>query len=125
MVHELSRPPPEHGLGEQATHGLLPAGYAFPSGHETALTSAVLVLLVLVLRSNLSGRRRALAVGIALLWIVLGAAGLVRNLYHYATDTVGGICVATVVVLGAALVVDAVTARRTAKQADPAQPQLT
>ena len=38
----------------------------------------------------------------------VGAVGLVANLYHYATDTVGGVCVAVATVLGVALLVDAV-----------------
>jgi uncharacterized membrane protein len=42
-------------------------------------------------------------------WSLVAAVGLVRNLYHLATDTVGGVGVGVVVVLVCALAIDAVS----------------
>ena len=40
------------------------------------------------------------------MWTVLAAVGLVRNFWHYATDTIGAMLLATTVVLGMALAID-------------------
>ena len=37
---------------------------------------------------------------------IVAAIGLVRNFWHYATDTIGAMLLATVVVLGAAFIID-------------------
>lgn len=97
----------QYGLAEQLSGGAVQAGYAFPSGHETALTGVVVMLCVLLLRTTCGRRAKTIGVVVGALWVVVGAIGLVRNHYHYATDTLGGMCVGTVVVLATALVVDA------------------
>lgn len=97
----------KYGIVEQASGGAVKAGYAFPSGHETALTGVVVMLCVLLLRTTCTRRAKALGVLLGTVWVVVGAIGLVRNHYHYATDTLGGMCVGIVVVLATALVVDA------------------
>ncbi|HEY2300194.1 MAG TPA: hypothetical protein VGH43_20895 [Jatrophihabitans sp.] len=89
----------------------LPRSGAFPSGHETGLASLTAELAVLALRAPIAAAWRGLVVAALALWTAIGAVGLVANLYHYATDTVGGVCVAIAVVLGVALLVDAASAR--------------
>lgn len=79
---------------------------SYPSGHESGVASAAMVLLVIV---GHTVRRPAVRAGLAALlgvWTVLAAAGLVRNFYHYATDTIGAIGVSAFAVLGSALVID-------------------
>jgi membrane-associated phospholipid phosphatase len=85
-------------------------GYAFPSGHETGLTSLTAECALLVLRAPISAAKRGVAVSLLGVWTVIGALGLVRNGYHYVTDTVGGICVSIICVFGIALLVDAIAA---------------
>jgi undecaprenyl-diphosphatase len=87
-------------------------GYAFPSGHETGLTSLTAECALLVLRAPISAVKRGVAMALLVVWTVTGALGLVRNAYHYASDTIGGVCVSLTCVLGAALLVDAIEARR-------------
>lgn len=108
IVHRL------FGHVDDVTTAVFGPGYAFPSGHETGLASATTVLSVLLLRGPLEVRTKAIGLGVTVVWTVAGAAGLVRNGYHFVTDTIGGACVAIVVVLGTALVVDAVRPRRAA-----------
>jgi membrane-associated phospholipid phosphatase len=96
------------GVAETLTHGLIQAGYAFPSGHETGLTSAGTLLGIMLLRTRASRAVKAGGVALLAVWTVLGAAGLVRNDYHYATDTVGGVLLGLGVVLLTAVVVDVV-----------------
>lgn len=99
------------GFHDPMRPGLITYNFAFPSGHETALTSAMVVVAMLLLRSSLTRQPKMIVVVLAAAWLVLGAAGLVRAGYHYGTDTIGGFCVALVAVVATALVVDAVTAR--------------
>jgi hypothetical protein len=58
----------------------------------------------------MSGRARAAVVAVLAVWVVLAAAGLVRNAFHYATDTVGALLLCTAVVPAVALAIDAVSA---------------
>ncbi|SHH56902.1 undecaprenyl-diphosphatase [Jatrophihabitans endophyticus] len=103
------------GLAEQLDPAVLEAGYAYPSGHETGLAATTTVVALLVLRLELRrGPRRAAVAGLVT-WTLLGAVGLVGNNFHYATDTVGGICLGTGLVLATALLADAVAARRAAR----------
>lgn len=95
------------GQAAVLSHGVLPAGYAFPSGHETGLTAATTLLALLLLRAPVPRPAKIVGVLVAVVWTVAGAAGLVRSNYHYALDTVGGACVSMIVVIGTALVVDA------------------
>jgi hypothetical protein len=89
----------------------LPHSGAFPSGHETGLAALTVELAVLVLRAPIAAVWRALAVVLLAVWTAVGAVGLAANLYHYATDCVGGVLVSLAVVLGVALVVDALWSR--------------
>ncbi|MEO9138884.1 MAG: phosphatase PAP2 family protein [Jatrophihabitans sp.] len=101
-----------YGDVELISHGKLKAGYAFPSGHETGLASVTVLLAVLLLGSNRAPVRvKAAGVAALTIWTLLGAAGLVRAGYHYATDTIGGFLLGLVLVLAVALVVDQVAPR--------------
>jgi membrane-associated phospholipid phosphatase len=79
---------------------------AFPSGHETGLVSLLVVVALLVAHVRLTAWTRAAVLVLLVLWALLGAVGLTRGFYHYATDTIGGMGVALVCVLGVALVID-------------------
>ena len=82
---------------------------AFPSGHETGVASAAVLAAVAIARLPAGRAVRLIAAGVLVVWTALAALGLVRNFYHYATDTLGAVGVALVVVLGGALAIDAAT----------------
>lgn len=87
---------------------------SFPSGHTTGAVSVAVVVMVLLLgpsRPPWPAVVRWTASGLALLEGVAVATALVGSGYHYATDTLGGFCVAVGVVLSVALAIDAVGAR--------------
>jgi membrane-associated phospholipid phosphatase len=88
---------------------------AYPSGHTTGIFAVALVVLVLMLdrtpqrlpvsaRLVISTGAVAIAAAVAIASVVAGD--------HYATDTVGGACVAIASVLGLSLIVDALADRR-------------
>lgn len=81
---------------------------AFPSGHETGVVAAALVLLLVAGQLRMRTAWRALLWVLLAAWTVVAALGLVRNFYHYATDTIGGLGVSVAVVLATALVIDRV-----------------
>jgi membrane-associated phospholipid phosphatase len=95
---------------------------AFPSGHETGVASAALLVLVGAGQLRLRPTVRAGLIVVLCGWTALAALGLIRNSYHYATDTFGAVGVSVVVVLGGALLIDrtaAAIARRRAPVSEP------
>jgi undecaprenyl-diphosphatase len=88
------------------------AGYSFPSGHTTgAFAVAVCVIVLLLDRNDLYIEVRVL-LGLVGVGLAVGVAASVVGLgYHYTTDTVGGFCVALGVILGLAIVIDAIAER--------------
>lgn len=108
LMRYVLKPAINRSFGDvvKLSHGQILPGPAFPSGHETALTSVTVLLALLALRSSWTRRTKSISVATAVAWTIAGAAGLVRSAYHYATDTVGGILLALVVTLGTALLVD-------------------
>ncbi len=81
----------------------LGGGFAFPSGHATGAcaVAAVLVLLLLpgaALRRRLPGFVRILLWYVAAVFSAGVGLGVVVLRYHYATDVVGGVAVAVVVI---------------------------
>ncbi|HEV7206286.1 MAG TPA: hypothetical protein VGN18_16895 [Jatrophihabitans sp.] len=87
-------------------------GYAFPSGHETGVTAVTVELALLALLVPMARRLRAALLVVLALWTLIAAAGLVRNHYHFATDTLGAILLTAACVAGVALATDAVGERR-------------
>jgi undecaprenyl-diphosphatase len=87
----------------------LDGGNALPSGHAGGVTSVAAVVALIAVTDS---ARPRLAGGLALVGtLVLSeiiAVALVVNDEHYWTDTVAGSCTALVVVLGFALLIDAV-----------------
>jgi undecaprenyl-diphosphatase len=81
--------------------------YAFPSGHTTGIFAIVFVVIIALCDPRVP--RRLAASGSVLALIVGGcvAVALVAGHEHYATDTIGGACVALATVLVLALVIDA------------------
>jgi undecaprenyl-diphosphatase len=87
----------------------LGAGLAFPSGHTTAAVSVALVVVVVLLgpsRPRWPAAARWAASALALACAAMVAVALVGSGYHYATDTIGGFCVATTVVPAVAWLID-------------------
>jgi membrane-associated phospholipid phosphatase len=85
------------------------SGPSFPSGHATVFCAVVFVVIVVVVDQSPPRLTRSIQAV-----VVLAAAGLagcvmaalVAAQYHYATDVLGGACVALVVVLGLAFMID-------------------
>jgi membrane-associated phospholipid phosphatase len=88
---------------------------AYPSGHTTALTATIVVVLVAI---GLLGRKAltVTAFGLAALVLIFGVIGLVGLRYHYVTDTIGGVCVAGATVLLVAYVLDSGKTGRTHRE---------
>lgn len=78
---------------------------AYPSGHTTALTATIVVVLVAI---GLLGRKAltVTAFGLAVVVLIFAVIGLVGLRYHYVTDTIGGFCVGGATVLLVAYVLD-------------------
>lgn len=86
----------------------LDGSFAFPSGHTggaTALGVVTALVLVTVLRTATGTSALLIAGGATLSGGAMGFA-LVADRAHYATDTVGGFCVAVTVVLTSALAIE-------------------
>lgn len=78
-----------------------PEGLAYPSGHATVV-AALAVVVVLLATELPTVKRIALQAGSGL--VVLGSsAGLVTEDYHYATDTMGGMCLGIATTTGVTL----------------------
>jgi membrane-associated phospholipid phosphatase len=87
----------------------------FPSGHTTGAFALALTAVVLLLPGR-DVRLLPAVLRLALAGLALGIAGIVGIAvvalgWHYATDAVGGVVTAVVVVLAVAAVVDAVSDR--------------
>jgi undecaprenyl-diphosphatase len=79
---------------------------AYPSGHESVPASLATILALLVLQTRWRVRVKAAALAALVLYLVLCAVALVGVFFHYATDTVGAVCLSVTCVLATALVVD-------------------
>lgn len=101
------------GIPQGSTLGALTG--SFPSGHETARVSWLVLALVLLFRAPLTQRLRGIGLGVAIVWAVVAAMGLTVNYYHYATDTIAAIGLATATVLAVALAIDKWCATLTAR----------
>lgn len=91
------------------------AGFAYPSGHTGGAVSIgllVALLLVALLPVARAGPAVATLAAVALLAGGTVGAGMVRIGAHYATDTIGGFCIAVAIGLGAGLVIDRVADHR-------------
>ncbi len=86
---------------------------AYPSGHETAVSSVLVLLGLVLLRSRLAIGLKVVGVLALTAYYVVTVFGLVGQYYHYLTDTIGALAVALAVVLGGALALDRVGRRRT------------
>jgi undecaprenyl-diphosphatase len=85
--------------------------FAYPSGHTggaTALGVVAALLLIAVLRTTTRTSALLIAAG-ALVSGGTMALALVADRAHYATDTLGGFCVAVAVVLTSALAIERIT----------------
>jgi undecaprenyl-diphosphatase len=81
---------------------------AYPSGHTSGFGALALAVVLLVLGQRaLSRAVRVTVVVIASLLLLACMLGLIASDYHYATDVIGGLCVAVVCVVVVALALDA------------------
>ncbi|WP_133849724.1 phosphatase PAP2 family protein [Labedaea rhizosphaerae] len=85
---------------------------AYPSGHTTALTATIFVLLVAVATLGRTALTVA-AFGAAAVVLACAVIGLVGLRYHYMTDTIGGFCVAGATVALVASVLDSSSTKHT------------
>jgi membrane-associated phospholipid phosphatase len=108
-------------VGRRIGHGL-----AFPSGHTTGTVALAGVLVVFLLgpsRPRLPLAVRALVCLAAAAWAVLVAISLVSVGDHYATDTVGGLCVSIATVIAVSFAIDGVAdANERAPTPTPSRP---
>jgi len=94
----------------------------FPSGHTTGAVSIAVVVIVVLLgpsRPPWPAPARVAASALATLGAIAVATALVGSGYHYATDTLGGFCVAVAVVLAVAWAIDAICVRSTHEPSRP------
>lgn len=85
---------------------------AYPSGHETAVSTVLALLGLLILRSPLPITARVAGLlGLGAYYVVT-VFGLVGQSYHYVTDTIGALALAIALVLGGALALDWLARRR-------------
>lgn len=95
-------------------------GLAYPSTHMTGVGSVLVVIGVLVASHQRWPALARWAAYLALLTLGAVKAGTLSALgLHYATDTVGGVCVAVGVVLAVALVRDALLSPRRSARRSP------
>jgi membrane-associated phospholipid phosphatase len=96
------------------TIGQNPPGLSYPSGHTTNVFVIIAILAVLLANPPHhwpSRRIRITIVAVAVLIGCLVIVSLIAIQFHYFTDTVGGICVSTGLVVGVALLLDLPAAR--------------
>lgn len=79
---------------------------AYPSGHETAVSSVLVLLALLLLRARLSVVQKVVGLLALCGYYVVTVFGLVGQYFHYLTDTIGALAVAIAVVLGGAMTLD-------------------
>jgi membrane-associated phospholipid phosphatase len=96
--------------------GRIQLGQAYPSGHATGFCAVAFVVVVLALDQRPGRLPRPVQLIVcsgALLLVGCVCIALVAAHYHFATDVIGGVCVALVTVLTLAVVIDGVADRRT------------
>lgn len=108
VSEQILKPVVGRVLGRYVYEGSSVGAYpsAYPSGHETAVVAAAMVVLIAAGQLRAPAAWRVAVTCVLALWAVVAALGLVRNFYHYATDTMGGAGVAIAVVIGTALLID-------------------
>lgn len=84
---------------------------AYPSGHETAVSSVLVLLALILFRARLPRLVKVAGAMALAAYYVVTVFGLVGQYYHYLSDTVGALAVATAVVLGGALGIDRLLVR--------------
>jgi hypothetical protein len=78
----------------------------YPSGHEATVASTACVLVLVAGQLPMRRRTRSVFAAVLAAWTVVAAIGLVRSFWHYATDTIGAICLSAAVVLCVAMGID-------------------
>jgi membrane-associated phospholipid phosphatase len=88
---------------------------SYPSGHTTGIFAVAVVIAMLVLDRTPPRPRAAVGAAIAVVALATATAVAAASIAvgdHYATDTIGGACVAVATVLLVSLVIDAVADAR-------------
>ncbi|MGH3275853.1 MAG: phosphatase PAP2 family protein [Streptosporangiaceae bacterium] len=105
-------------LTDRTSNGSL----SYPSGHTTAVTAMVVIVIVVLTgpaRPPLPAALRWLLSAVLLALVPAEAAALVIAHFHYFTDTIGGAGLGAGVVLLTALALDAAAVRVVARRARP------
>ena len=98
----LDRPGPLLINGQLATGTV----GSYPSGHQTGVTCAALVLFLVACQLPIGRRARTGVALVLLAWVAVASIALTRGVFHYSTDTIGAVGLSTAVVLGTALLLD-------------------
>jgi membrane-associated phospholipid phosphatase len=108
MTEDVLKPLVDRRIGPNALLGGdgHSSSLAFPSGHETFVACTALVLFVAIGQLTVGRRARWGTSALLAIWMTGAAVGLVRNFWHYTTDTIGAVGLAFAVVIGGALVID-------------------
>jgi membrane-associated phospholipid phosphatase len=88
--------------------------YAFPSGHTTGAFTIAFVLVVVLCDRRRPRLPLALSLLLAIAAVLVAgcvAIAMIAGRWHYATDTIGGFCVALATVLAVSIVIDSVSRR--------------
>jgi membrane-associated phospholipid phosphatase len=93
-------------IGRALVIGTFHVRGVFPSGHEAAVASTACVLLIVSGQIQLRRRSRVIVFVVLAVWVLVAALGLIRNLWHYATDTIGSMLLSVTIVSTLALAID-------------------
>jgi undecaprenyl-diphosphatase len=90
------------------------SGYSFPSGHSLSSFVFCTILIYLVWKSTVqTGYKMALTLLLVLCPLVIGLSRIILNV-HYATDVIGGFCLAIVWVILSFIVLQKIRKRKPA-----------
>jgi len=98
------------------TIGQNPPGLSYPSGHTTNVFTIIAIVAVLLASPPPGWPARRTRIALVAIAILIGCVVIVALIvirFHYFTDTAGGVCVATGVVVGFALLLDLPAPRAT------------
>jgi membrane-associated phospholipid phosphatase len=93
--------------------------YAYPSGHEAAVSTLLVIIGLAVLTAPLRLLTKSAWLVVLAAYYALSVLGLVGAYYHFASDTLGSLGLALAVVPGLALLLDRLHRRRVSSPGAP------
>ncbi len=91
---------------------------AYPSGHETGVSTLLAILALLILRAQVRALVKVTVLVVLAGYFLITAVGLVGQYYHYPSDTLGALALALGCVLATSLLVDRTPVRLTGRVVD-------